>query len=223
MLIGANNKLQNIQAFGTGGDLALVEAFSHNFRDTRQLRYFIHLKRNISDKLKERGIPGKESSEFIADIFGKSCGSSFEEGLVDAEDAKDFECRLSTCEEVWLARESMFLREGQLSFHSYFKVHYASVMCNCMLKTLRKSVGLGSPPAIFTTNASESINAVIKRKVNYKATEWPHFNDALKELVESQREEAIRALSGRGGYRLCKEYKYLQADPQKWAAMSPEQ
>ena len=103
MLIGANNKLQ---AFGTDVDLALVEAFSLNFRDARQLRCFIHLKRNISDKLKERGIPDRESSEFIADIFEKSFGSSFEEGLVDAEDAKDFECRLGNCKEVWLARES---------------------------------------------------------------------------------------------------------------------
>ena len=90
-MTGGINKLQNFRAFGTNGDLALIETFSHNFRDARQLRCFIHLKRNISNKLKERGIPGKESSEFIANIFGKSCGSSFEEGLVDAEDAKDFE------------------------------------------------------------------------------------------------------------------------------------
>ena len=59
--------------------------------------------------------------------------------------------------------------------------------------------------------------------MNYKETEWPHSNDALKELVESQREEAIYALSGPGGYRLCKDYKYMQVDPQKWAAMSPDQ
>jgi len=92
-----------------------------------------------------------------------------------------------------------------------------------MLKDLRTSVGLGSPPAIFNTNCSESTNAVIKRKVDYKATEWPQFNDALKEIVEGQREEAIRSLSGRARYRVCKGYKYLQFAPQKWATMSPEQ
>jgi len=53
--------------------------------------------------LREIGIPSNESSEFIADIFGKNCGLSYEEGLVDAEDAEDFEGRLSNCEEVWLA------------------------------------------------------------------------------------------------------------------------
>jgi len=36
-LIGVNNKLQSVQAFGTDGDLALIEAFSHSFRDARQL------------------------------------------------------------------------------------------------------------------------------------------------------------------------------------------
>ena len=46
-----------------------------------------------------------------------------------------------------------------------------------MLKDVRIAAGLGYPPDIFTTNASESLNAALK-KVNYKKTEWPEFNIA---------------------------------------------
>ena len=92
-----------------------------------------------------------------------------------------------------------------------------------MLKDLRVSAGLGDPPSIFTTNSSESINAVVKRKVNFKETEWPQFNQELKQIVNEMHEESIRALSGRGQYRLSKPYLHLQVDPSKWAKMTSEQ
>lgn len=222
-LVGANSKLRNLQAYGTDGDPALMEAFSHNFHTAKQLRCFIHLKKNISGKLRDRGIPNNESKEFLADIFGKQCGLSYEQGLVDAENGNDFDGKLENCEVVWLERDVNYLRDGQAPFYTYFKTQYAHIVRNTMLKNVRIAVGLGSPPAIFTTNASESINAVIKRNVNFKATEWPNFNDSLKKIVDGQRDEAIRALSGRGQYRLSQEYQYLQINPQKWAVMTPQQ
>jgi hypothetical protein len=92
-----------------------------------------------------------------------------------------------------------------------------------MLKDLRIAAGLGNPPSIFTTNSSESINAVVKRKVNFKETEWPQFNQELKELVNEMHEESIRALSGRGQYKLCKAYQHLLVHPSRWVKMTPEQ
>ena len=85
-----------------------------------------------------------------------------------------------------------------------------------MLNDLQTAAGLGNPPSKFTTNGSESINAVVKRKVNFKETEWPEFNNEMKQIVCGQREETIRALSGRGRYRLCKPYEHLKVDPLKW-------
>ena len=68
-----------------------------------------------------------------------------------------------------------------------------------MRKDLKESAGLGSPPSIFTTNASESLNAAIKRK------EWLEFNEQMKQYVESQQEVVIRALSGCRQFWLCSE------------------
>ncbi len=107
-------------------------------------------------------------------------------------------------------------------FFNYFKTHYSSVIRNTMLKDLRTSAGLGSPPKIFTTNGCESLNAVIERKVNYKATEWPDFNNQLKDVVEGQRDEAVRSLSGRGQFQLCEQYRYLQVHAQEWVKMTSD-
>ena len=221
-LVGHSKKLQEIRAFGTDGDIALVDALAHNFPSAKHLRCFLHLKRNIAEKLKERGFPSAVSDEFLADIFGKHTGSVYEEGLVDANNGEDFDVRLSKCRKVWQTQESPYLRSGQ-SFFEYFKKYYANIVRFNMLKDLRIAVGLGNPPAIFTTNSSESINAVVKRKVNFKETEWPKFNQQLKQIVNEMHEEGIRALSGRGCYRLCKLYKHLQVDPSRWVQMTADQ
>ena len=221
-LICHSKKLREIQAFGTDGDPALIEALSHNFPSAKQLRCFIHLKRNITEKLKERGIPSFEMQEFIADIFGKQSGSVYQEGLVDSN-KEDFDTRLENCTSSWIEREARYRPDDRVSFFDYFSSQYARTIRHTMLKDLRTSVGLGLPPAIYTTNACESFNAVIKRKINYKETEWPSFNDEMKQLVDMQRDEAIRALSGRGEYRLCENYRYLKVEPQEWIKMSPDQ
>lgn len=84
-------------------------------------------------------------------------------------------------------------------FFHYF-VQYQADVPHHMRKDIR--VGLGSPPSAFTTNASESINAAIKRKVNYKESGWPEFNESMQHFVDSQKEEVITSLSG----RLCPEF-----------------
>ena len=57
-------------AFGTNGDKAVVEAFAHNFPFALQLRCFVHLCRNVEEKLHSFGIPNKTAATFLADIFG---------------------------------------------------------------------------------------------------------------------------------------------------------
>ena len=120
-LVGHSKKLREVCAFGTDGDQALVDAFAHNFPSAKHLRCFIHLRRNIAEKLKNRGIPSSTSDEFLADIFGKHTGTTYEEGLVDSKHESDFDIRFDRCREVWLTREHPYIRDGQLSFFDYFK------------------------------------------------------------------------------------------------------
>ena len=73
--------------------------------------------------------------------------------------------------------KQLFSVEDSSSFYSCFSTYQSEVVKHHMCKDLRESIGLGSPPVIFTTNGSESINALIKRKVNHKESDWPHFTD----------------------------------------------
>ena len=104
---------------------------------------------------------------------------------------------MQSCKETWLNREKAYecLRQTSSSFFDQFSLHYADIFRNTTLKCLRRDVELGDPPEVFMTNASESLNAALKKKVNYKETEWPQFNEAVKELISAQRDEVIRVIS----------------------------
>ena len=108
-------------------------------------------------------------------------------------------------------------------FHNYFKTYQAIVVCQHMHKDLREAIGLGSPPLPYTTNASEAVNSKLKQHVQYKETEWPVFVDEMKQLLSAQRNDMIRALSGRGQYRVCDSYHFLTVSLEEWNKMQPDQ
>ena len=90
------------------------------------------MKRNIADKLRSRDISNSDVQEFLADIFGKQCGNTFQEGLIDSENADEFRARLEACKELWEKRE--VLVGDQTSFYDYFCLHYAPIISHTMLK-----------------------------------------------------------------------------------------
>lgn len=92
-----------------------------------------------------------------------------------------------------------------------------------MLKSVREECGLGFPPAAFTTNASESLNAMLKHKVDYKKNELPLFIEKVKELVNEQRREVECSVIGRGKYRISEQYQFLAVPESQWFLMTPTQ
>ena len=122
---------------------------------------------------------------------------------MDSCSLQEFDKCLENVKVLWDEREKPFAPTSGPQFHRHFVQYQADVVRYHMRKDLRESAGLGSPPSKFTTNASESIIAAIKRKVHFKESEWPEFNKEMKQYVESQPEEVIRALSGRGQFQLC--------------------
>ena len=222
-LIGCRPALRQLMAFGTDGDKGLVEAFTHSFPYSIQLRCFIHFRRNVEEKLKSLGLPSSVSQEFLDDIFGKRVGNTFQEGLVGSCSATEVEQRLQQLKSVWDSREKAYAPASGPSFHGFFCRYQADVVKYHMRNDLREAAGLGSPPSIFTTNASESVNASIKRKVSFKESDWPKFNQVMKDFVGSQHEEVARALSGRGQYRLQPKFSHYGVTTQEWMRMRPDQ
>ena len=67
-------------------------------------------------------------------------------------------------------------------FLQWFTTNKTDVICKTMLRSVRVEYGLGNPPDIFTTNPSESINALLKHKLDYKKSEMSKFIEKVKEL-----------------------------------------
>jgi len=132
-------------------------------------------------------MPPSICQDFLHDIFGKHLPGIIEEGLIDCPNISSFDASLQNCKNTWVCQEKPYCRPNQTTFFDQFVLQYADILRHSMLKELRQDVGLGCPPGIFTTNASKSLNAALKRKVNYKETEWPDFNEAMKKLVLVQR------------------------------------
>ena len=92
-----------------------------------------------------------------------------------------------------------------------------------MLHSVQQECGLGCPSEPFNTNSSESINAVLKRKVNYKKSELPDFIDRIKEVIDEPQREGEQAIIGREKYKLRPQYSTLEVQEAKWFAMTVQQ
>jgi len=89
---------------------------------------------------------------------------------------------------------------------------------------MARGLTVHDPPARFTTNASESLNAVLKAGVQYKKSELPAFIQKLQKLVvDEQEREFERAIIDRGKYRLQAQFSHLQVPELKWFSQMSEQ
>ena len=86
-----------------------------------------------------------------------------------------------------------------------------------------QEAGLGDPPEEFTTNTCESINAVVKSKVEYKKSDLPHFLMQMKELIDEQEKEVEMAVHKCGKYEFEDDYRHLEVPEAKWFRMTPQQ
>ena len=214
-LIGLRPDLSKLKCFGTDGEEALFTAFKQACPEAIHLLCSLHCRRNIKDKLRELHVGGDAQEIVIADIFGKQIGPQQIEGLVDSEDHKEFELGFEILSAKW---EKLVLQGEQplQSFAKWFHQYKSTLMKSSMLKSVRRKGGLGDPPVHFTTNASESINSVLKNKVDYKKSELPEFLDKLKSVIDEQERELERAIIDRGKYKLCEKFKKMEISEHEW-------
>ena len=74
-LVGLKKELNHLHAFGTDGEKALFDAFSHEFRFVLHFTCFIHVRKNIKE-LSECAVPEAVRNEVLGKIFGKKVGST---------------------------------------------------------------------------------------------------------------------------------------------------
>ena len=210
-----------LRAFGTDGEKALADAFSHEFHYAVHLTCFIHCRRNIKSQLQLLGYPDCASKEVLDDIFGCQHGNTFSEGLVDSSTEDEFSHKLEVLEKRWNEVEKMY--GAQPGFYEWFTRNKMTTIMQTMMKPVREEAGLGSPPEPFTTNASETVNSIIKSHVSYKPSQLMELTEKLREAIDEQEREVERAVIGRGKFRFKEEYQHLQVAETRWFKMKPEQ
>ena len=165
--MGLRRSLEGIRVFGTDGETALVNAFAHEFLFAIHLYCFNHVRSNIKRKLQDRKFPENEVGEILDTIFGKLVGGTFCEGLVDAESESSFYEQLDKFKYKMLDNEKKN-PGSRPGFYDWLYRYKVDEIVSGMLKPIREEARLGVPPSSFTTNACESMNAILTRKVEYK-------------------------------------------------------
>ena len=69
------------------------------------------------------------------------------------------------------------------------------------------------------TNASETVNSVLKSHVNYKSSQPLEFVGKLKDVVDEQEREIERAVIGHGKYQFKMQYSHFVVPELKWFKM----
>ena len=75
-LVGLSSQLEGVRAFSTDGEKVLSDAFTHEFGFSQHLTCFIHVRKNLKDKLSECSIPSL-LQQILDDIFGKRLGGYY--------------------------------------------------------------------------------------------------------------------------------------------------
>ena len=210
--------LASIKAFGTDGEVALSNALAHEFSGAIHLLCFNHMRRNLKEELRSLAIPIEVQSEILSDIFGKRIDSMYLTGLVDSKSKENFENSLAAIVQKWKLHDLDEISGPVTRFCDWFYAHKEAMMKEHMISPVREKAGLRTPPKTFFTNASESINNVIKVKVDYKKNELPVLVQKLQELVAEQQREAEKAVVGCGKYELVVEN--MKVSQSKWYSMS---
>ena len=201
----------NLKVYGTDGEQAITNAASEAFPFAVHLRCANHLKDNITDHLRKMLLPDAVVKDVLRDIFG-TCS---EKGLIHAT-AREFDAKLSVLENHWEILEKQHDITSPKIF-KWFRLHVAPIIRDNMNTELLQSLGLGGER--YTQNNSESVNAIIKRYVNFQKQDLLQFVNDLEECVQEQQNEVDKAILGLGRWSLADNYSSVRVSPDNWFGM----
>ena len=163
-----------VLVLGSDGELNMINAMLRTFSSAIHLRCDLHMKDNISSKLSSLGIRPPLSNEYMSDIFGKVEKG----GLIHCSDAQQFDEALIKLIPIWEERHP----KGA-EFIKYFMEKKASDIKETMTVEIRSLCSLGFPPDVYTQNASESMNRILKEKDQHVSTALLKINVFLQQQL----------------------------------------
>lgn len=155
-----------------------------------------HLEDCDKRKLSKMGVKGQK--RIVAGIYGSNNGVTKELGLTSSEDGDDFRAKLESLKETW-----ELLAPG---FHDWFVRTRATPFIDSVITLTREGSGVDG---LFYNNAIKSLHATIKKTKPGKMT-VVNLAELIKDTIEKQLTEEVRAICKGGEYRLSKEYRCFE-------------
>ena len=204
-LAGVLHKNVSSPVLGSDDELAMRKAVRMAFPKSSLLSCTCHMKQNANIKLKDKiGSCTKDRKKVLDSIFGT-------EGITNATDDISFNQK---CEE---ARKT--IEETVPSFQEYFSERIQPRIFDNL--AAEEDTGLQNL-AGWTNNNCESINAVLKRQVDWRPQKSVNLILSLFQLVQAQYKELERSLFGHGEYVPTEQFQKFQMDPSVWCSLSKE-
>ena len=170
------------------------------------MRCFIHSKRNVEERLNT--LPARERNIIIQYIFGKVEVTHKYEGLVHAADTDIFTVLTESIKDKWNSIKLPNLTasiEGP-SFHSWSVKNIRPYMGKHMVTNIRERNAISCD---FSTDQSESLNAKLRRKTDYRANELELFLRIVKDVYDTQEEENRQAFISEGDFEMSDFFRHF--------------
>ena len=217
-----HQKAAGVLVYGTDGEKNLADAFSDVFPHAQHLCCDIHLKDNIKRKLVQCGITGRPVTEIMNDIFGNEIGDQVEGGLIHTTSAEEFDACLQSAVCKWTT-----LHEDGEKFVDYFLKFKVKIIRESARSDIRSMCGLGYPPTLYTQNANECMNRIIKADQDPKSSKHQTallpYIERIRAEVARQHDEQFLAVLGLGQYRLSDKFSFLRVEENNFFRMNDSQ
>lgn len=197
----------SLRAYGTDGEQALSNAAAHAFPFAIHLRCVNHLRDNITAHLHKQLLPEAMVKEILKDIFD----TATEKGLIHSSE-KEFGDKLLLLQKRWDLLEKC--HNKSCTVFRWFKLHVAPIIRENVRSELIKDLGMIEEK--YTQNNSESLNALVKRYVNFQKQDIFQFVDDLEECVQEQQNEVNKATIGLGRWSLSHYYTHIGEKTRNW-------
>jgi hypothetical protein len=152
-------------------------------------------------------LPEDVIKEVLKDVFG----TSTETGLIHASD-KEFDAKLQLLKNRWDLLEKPY-KTCPVVFR-WFKLHVSPIIRENVRSELLRDLGMEEEK--YTQNNSESLNALVKRYVNFQKQDILQFVNDLEECVLEQQNEVSKAAIGLGRWSLSSRYSHISKKANNW-------
>ena len=165
------------------------------------------MKDNIVAHLHKQLLPQCVIKEILSDIFG----TATEKGLIHALD-REFDTKVKVLQNRSNLLEKPYKKEPVV--YRWFVLHIAPVTRDNLRSEILHDLGLDKER--YTQNHSESLNALVKRYVDFQKQDILQFVNDLEECVREQQNEVIKATVGLGRWTVSPSYAHIKQNTSNW-------